>query len=73
MRKVLVVFSVIAFALAGGFGCGKKESEEPAGKVPAEVKKAEVMDTTRMDSSLMESTMVETTAVDTTEEPQDSM
>ena len=73
MRKVLIVFLLIAFTLAISLGCGKKESEEPAGKVPPEVKKAEVMDTTRMDSALMESTMVETTAVDTTEEPKDSM
>lgn len=73
MRKLLIVFSVIAFALAVSLGCGKKESEEPAGKVPAEVKKAETMDTTRMDSAMMESTMVETTAVDTMEEPQDTM
>ena len=73
MRKLLVVFSVIAFALAVGFGCGKKESEDPAGKVPPEVKKAEVMDTTQMDSAMMESTMVESTAVDTTGEAQDSM
>lgn len=73
MKRLLVVFSVIAFALAVSFGCGKKESEEPAGKVPAEVKKAETMDTTRMDSAMMESTMVESTAVDTTEEPHDTM
>ncbi len=73
MKRLLIVFSVIAFALAVSFGCGKKESGEQADKVPAEVKKAETMDTTRMDSAAMESTMVETTAVDTTEEPQDSM
>jgi hypothetical protein len=73
MRKVLIVFLLIAFALAVGFGCGKKESEEPAGKVPPEVKKAEVMDTTRMDSAMMESTMVESTAVDTTGEAQGGM
>jgi len=73
MKRLLVVFSVIAFALAVGLGCGKKESEEPAGKVPVEVKKAETMDTTRMDSAMMESTMVETTAVDTLEEPEETM
>ena len=73
MRKLLIVFSVIAFALAVSLGCGKKESEEPAGKVPAEVKKAETMDTTRMDSAMMDTTVMESTTVDTTEEPPDSM
>jgi len=68
MRKLVIAFLTIAFALAVSYGCGKKESAEPAGKVPTEVKEAETMDTTRMDSAMMEST-----TVDTAEVPQDSM
>ena len=73
MKKLLIVASLIALILSVGCGCGKKESAEPAGKVPAEVKKAETMDTTRMDSAVTESTMVESTAVEATEEPRDTL
>jgi hypothetical protein len=73
MKRLLIVSLLIALALSVGFGCGKKETERPADKVPPEVKKAEVMDTTRMDSAMMESTMVDTTAVDTLEEPEETM
>ncbi len=68
MRRLLVVFASMVFALALGYGCGKKETKEEPGKVPTEVKEAEKMDTTRMDSAMMD-----TMAMDTMEHVHDSM
>ena len=73
MRRLLIVFSSMVFALALGYGCGKKETKEQPGKVPVEVKEAEMKDTTRMDTAMMDTTMVDTTMVDTMESPPDTM
>ncbi len=73
MRRLLIVCSSIVFALALGFGCGKKETKEQPGKVPVEVKEAEKLDTTRMDSAMMESTMVDTGVTEETEMPEDTI
>jgi len=58
MKKLLIVFLSVAFCLALGYGCGKKETEQP-GKVPVEVKEAEMKDTTRMDTAMMDTGMME--------------
>lgn len=67
MKRLLVVFMSVALVLALGYGCGKKETEQP-GKVPAEVKKEEMKDTTRMDTA-----MVDTGVMEETEMPEDTM
>lgn len=72
MRRLLIVFASMVFALALGYGCGKKETKEEPGKVPTEVKEAEKMDTTSMDSAMMESTMTES-VTDTMEVSKDTM
>jgi len=64
MRRLLIAFASVALVLAVGYGCGKKESGEPAGKVPTEVKKAETMDSTRLDSAMMDTTAAESTAAE---------
>lgn len=65
MKRVVVLFSVALLAMSLGYGCGKKEAEEP-GKVPIEVKQAETMDSTRMDSAAVDT--VDTIETDTAEE-----
>ena len=60
MKKLLIAVMLLALVLAVSVGCGKKETQEPAGKVPEEVKQAETMDTTRMDSAMMDTTMMDT-------------
>lgn len=51
MRKMLAVMMVLLVALCFIYGCGKKDTQEGADKVPADTKKAEMADTTAMDSA----------------------
>ena len=62
MKKLLLILMAITATLCFIWGCGKKDTNEGADKVPAETKQAEMADSTAMDSATWEEDAVDTTA-----------
>lgn len=72
MKRMLIILALIVLVLAA-YGCGQKQDDQSADKVPTEVKQAETMDSTRLDSATIDSTIADSAAIETVEEAHDSM